>query len=221
MAPGMDIHQHCTLLGADGLSDQDLLILTLGADRPPLRRAIAALTLCFPDLADLAEAPVEALMEAGLSWKRAVRLHAALGIGRRSARRRPPDTLPVRSAAEAALWFLPALRGLGHEELHALYLDRRGRPLCYRRLSSGSDAATVVDPRQILRPAVAVGAACLIIGHNHPSHDPEPSREDLLATRRLAAACAALGVRLHDHLIIGGERYVSLLERGEIAPGAP
>ena len=48
MAPGMDIHQHCTLLGADGLSDQDLLILTLGADRPPLRRAIAALTLRFP-----------------------------------------------------------------------------------------------------------------------------------------------------------------------------
>ena len=149
-----------------------------------------------------------------------MRLHAALAAGRRSQRHKPPDTLPIRSAAEAAQWFLPALRWLDHEELHALYLDRRGRPLHYRRLTSGSDAATVVDPRQILRPAVACSAASLVIGHNHPSHDPEPSAEDRAATRRLAAACAALGVRLHDHLIVGGDRYVSLAERGEISPTA-
>lgn len=213
-----DLTRHYTMHGQFGLADPELLLLLLGSDRPSTRRAVTALLARFPDLAELADAPVASVAAAGLGWRRAVRLHAALAAGRRSLRRTVPETLPIRSSAEAAQWFLPALRGLDHEELHALYLDRRGRPLHYRRLTSGSDGATVIDPRQILRPAVACGAASLIIGHNHPSQDPDPSTEDHAATRRLAAACAALGLRLHDHLIVGGDRYVSLAERGEIPP---
>ena len=95
-----------------------------------------------------------------------------------------------------------------------MFLDRRRRPLAIRCLTRGSDGFTVVDPRQILRVAVELGATGIILAHNHPSGGPTPSEHDRTVTRRVARAGDLLGVRLLDHLIVGHEGYRSLAEEG-------
>lgn len=110
---------------------------------------------------------------------------------------------PVCTAAEAASIFSPLFDGLGDEELHAIYLDRRHQLMCHRRLTVGSDRFTVVDPRQIYRPAIEVGAAAVILAHNHPSGDVTPSAQDSEVTRRVGSAGRVLGVTLLDHLVFG------------------
>ncbi|MDP2315024.1 MAG: DNA repair protein RadC [Pseudomonadota bacterium] len=207
------------LAGSDGAGPSDLIALILGTGAGGrTSRAIATDLLDrFGGLRGLANASPAALASVrGVGPARAARLHAGMVLGQRARADAPPTVAPIHDAAAAAVWFAPALEGLDHEELHALYLDRRLRPLAYRRLTAGSDAFTVVDPRQVLRPAIELAAASLIIGHNHPSGDPEPSTDDIRATRALATASKTLGITLRDHLVVGGGRWISIANRGEI-----
>jgi DNA repair protein RadC len=151
----------------------------------------------------------------GMGPLRSARVHAALVLGRRALVEEPVGDVVI-DAGSAYARLGPPLRGLTVEELHALYVDRRRRPLARRRLTQGSDRFTVVDPRQIFRPAVALGAVGVVLAHNHPSGDPTPSPQDREVTRRVAAAGRVLGIELLDHLVIGGDRYVSLRERGDL-----
>lgn len=171
----------------------------------------------FGGLSGLARAePAELLAVPGVGLARAVRLHAALEAGRRATRGQAERPDPVRAPDDAVSWLAPALRGLPHEELHALYLDRRHRPLALRCLTRGSDGLTVVDPRQVFRPAVGLGAAAVVLAHNHPSGDPTPSTMDREVTRRTVKAGEVLGVSLIDHLVIGGSDWVSLAAEGVV-----
>ena len=83
-------------------------------------------------------------------------------------------------------------------------------------ISIGSLDATLVHPREVFSPAVRRGAAAVIVAHNHPSGDPEPSDEDILLTERLLESSRILGIRLVDHVIIGNGRYTSLRDAGLI-----
>lgn len=150
----------------------------------------------------------------GLGPASAERLLAALEVGLRTMRRQPLPAAAVRDPQAAEALLAPHLRGLPYEELHALYLDRRRRPITRRVLTRGNDAFTIVDPKQIYRPAVALGAGAVVLAHNHPSGDPEPSSQDFEVTRRVAAAGRILGIPLVDHLVIGSTRATSLAARG-------
>lgn len=215
----MEPRERYTLLGPDCFGDLDLiaLILGTGAGGRTTRSIAASVLERFGGLAAVAEAPVDALASVrGVGPVRAVRLHASLALGRRS-QRLPSPLEPVTTAEAAAAWFVPSLNGLLYEELHALYLNRKGNPIAYRKLTSGHDAATIVESRQILRPAVELGSAGVVLAHNHPSGDPEPSQEDKIVTRRVHSSAAILGIRLVDHLIIGGDRFISMAARGELS----
>lgn len=202
------------LHGPERLGDAELLALLIGTGaggRSP--RAIAAELLdTWRDLPTLAATAPQALARVrGVGTVRALRLHAALHLGRRAGAAELPAA--VRTAADAAATLMPALQGLRHEELHALYLDRRLRPIGCRALTVGNDACTVVDGRQILRLAVELGAPSFLLAHNHPSGDPEPSPEDLQVTRTVAAGARTLGLRLVDHLVVGAGQWVSIAAR--------
>ena len=197
-----------------GFGDVELLALVLGTGTASRStRAIAAELLdTFGDLAGIAAAPVPALGRVhGVGPALAVRVHAACQLGRR-ARRRPGG--PIRTPEQAWCHLRGPMAGLPSEELHGLYLDRAGRLRFHRRLTVGSAGFTIVDPAQVLGPALATGSPALLIAHNHPSGDPEPSEADLACTRRVAEAAAVVGVKLLDHLVIGAMGYVSLAERG-------
>ncbi|MBW1878136.1 MAG: DNA repair protein RadC [Deltaproteobacteria bacterium] len=211
--------EHYRHEGPARFGDAELLALVVGtgtADRSALEIG-AALLSHFGGLPALAGAQVADLQrQPGLGLARAVRVHAALELGRRSLHAPGDPSHPIRSPADAHAHLGPALRGRPDEELHALYLDRRHRPRAHRMLTRGSDGFTVVDPRQVFRPAVSLGAFAVVLAHNHPSGDPTPSAQDREVTRRVAAAGRILGIALLDHLVVGDGDYVSLAEQGEL-----
>jgi len=104
------------------------------------------------------------------------------------------------------------------EHFWAIFLNAQNHYLMHTLVSTGSQSASLVHPREVLGPALRVGAAALIVIHNHPSGDPTPSQEDLRLTRQLADGARLLDLRLHDHLIIGNgtEQWVSLAQRGNL-----
>lgn len=145
------------------------------------------------------------------------RLLAATELARRIQYRKAMQQQKPITSAYDAMKVLETLSTGPYEKLSAIYLDRRNRVVGTRLLTVGSDAFTIVDPRQVLRPALELQARAIILAHQHPSGDPEPSSADLQVTERTQRAGRALGVQLLDHIVIGGQgRWVSLAERGEL-----
>jgi DNA repair protein RadC len=107
----------------------------------------------------------------------------------------------------------------GREHFVVLFLDSQNRLIGHHHVSVGSLSAAIVHPREVLGPAIREGAAHLVIAHNHPSGDPTPSKEDVHLTRQLAQGARLLGLKLHDHIVIGSgsEAFVSLGARGLLA----
>ena len=97
-----------------------------------------------------------------------------------------------------------------------LLLDTKHRPIGVNIVSVGSLTASIVHPREVFKPAILESAASLILLHNHPSGDPTPSREDLRLTRQLVECAELLDMRIHDHVIIGRGRFISLAQRGAL-----
>ncbi|GHC40306.1 hypothetical protein GCM10007291_47700 [Gemmobacter nanjingensis] len=102
------------------------------------------------------------------------------------------------------------------ERFHVLYLDRKNRLISDERLGTGTVDHVPVYPREVVRRALDLNASALILVHNnHPSGDPEPSEADIAMTKEVQKTCQALGLILHDHIIVGAGREVSLRGRGD------
>jgi len=115
------------------------------------------------------------------------------------ARRRAPAKITSPDQVADYLW--RRIRDDAREHFVAIYLDGRHRPIADSVVSIGTATASLVHPREVFQPAIALGACALLIGHNHPSGDPTPSAEDLEVTKRLAEAGRILGVNLLDHVV--------------------
>jgi DNA repair protein RadC len=120
----------------------------------------------------------------------------------------------VTSPEAAAALLVPQLAGADRERCVAALLDTKHRLLELVVVSVGSLDHTFMAPREVFRDALLANAAAVVLAHNHPSGDPEPSRDDELLTRRLTRAGELVGVELLDHLVVGGDRWVSLARRG-------
>lgn len=121
---------------------------------------------------------------------------------------------PIRSPADTELFLLSRLRHLGHELFCCLYLDNRHRVLAFEELFRGTIDGTSVYPREVVKAALDINAAAVILAHNHPSGVAEPSQADERITRRLKAALELVDIRLLDHLIVGDGTATSLAARG-------
>jgi DNA repair protein RadC len=108
----------------------------------------------------------------------------------------------------------PKLRDLAVEEFHVLALGSQGQVLADLLITRGILNSSLVHPREVFRAAIAEAAAGIIVVHNHPSGDPTPSGDDRAVTRQLVDAGRVLDVPVQDHVIVGGERYVSFAEAG-------
>jgi len=120
----------------------------------------------------------------------------------------------VTSPEAAADVLVAELVGRDRERCVAALLDTKHRLLEVATVSVGCLDHTFMAPREVFRDALLANAAALVLAHNHPSGDPEPSRDDEQLTRRLARAGELVGIELLDHLVVGGERWVSLARRG-------
>jgi DNA repair protein RadC len=196
----------------DRLDDRALLALGLGG-RPRGRRA-AALALEAHGLEAWARLPViECLAEAHrlLDAEDAARLAALLELARRALG--PPPGLEL-SRPEDVVSLLHEWRHETREHFLAFYLNARNQLLVRDLVSVGSLSASIVHPREVFGPAVLRRAAGVIVAHNHPSGDPEPSPEDMAITRRLTDAGALLGIELLDHVVVAARGFVSIKARG-------
>ncbi len=128
------------------------------------------------------------------------------------------DATPIDSPEEAARLLTGQLQGLDREHCLLVGVDTRHRPLGIVTVSIGSVDHTFMSPREIYRDAVALGASAVLVAHNHPSGNPEPSTDDVSVTRRLVAAGELLGIDLLDHLVVGDHGWTSMARRGQLAP---
>jgi DNA repair protein RadC len=124
-----------------------------------------------------------------------------------------PTLRQVRDARDVYLAFRSEAEEADRESFHVVVLDGKNRVLGFNLVSIGSLTAALVHPREVFKPAVLANAAALILVHNHPSGNPEPSAEDRAITQRLRQAGELLGIRVLDHVIIGDDDFVSLAER--------
>lgn len=128
---------------------------------------------------------------------------------------------PILGDSEALLSYLTFdMAHLPTERLRVLYLNAANRLLGDEVAAEGSVNAARVVPRSIMRRALDLGATALILVHNHPSGDPTPSRGDVEATRRIAAAGGALDICVHDHVIVAGAGWSSFRALGLLRAAA-
>jgi DNA repair protein RadC len=126
----------------------------------------------------------------------------------------PADRPALTSPEAAAEVLVPQLAAADRERCLSAVLDTKHRLLAVVTVSVGSLDRTFMSPREVFRDALLHNAAALVLAHNHPSGDPEPSRDDEQVTRRLVRAGELVGVSVLDHLVVGGQRWVSLARRG-------
>jgi DNA repair protein RadC len=203
--------------GPEALSDAECLALLLGAGsvgQTALDQA-QALLATFGSLGELAGREVQELAWVGsLGFAKAVRVGAAVELTRRLRARPSGARVRLSSPEEVATYFGPSLEDKKKEIFRVALLDSQNGLLRDVRVSEGSLSAAIVHPREVFREAILQATAHLILVHNHPSGDPTPSKEDIHLTRQLVEGGRLLGLRVHDQVIIGDGRHVSLAQRG-------
>lgn len=205
--------------GATVLADAELLALQLGSgtrgkSAVDVAREILA---TYGSLAEVAaREPAELARQRGVGRAKAARLVAAFELTRRLRARKPGARIVLSSPAEVYTAFSPLMEDLKREVFRVALLDAQNGLLRDCVISEGTLSASLVHPREVFKPAILESAASVVLLHNHPSGDPSPSREDIRLTRQLVEGARLLDLRIHDHVVIGRGRYVSLAERGMI-----
>ena len=205
-------------LGPSALTSVELLAVLLGTGtgrHTALDLAARLLEVGEGSLRRVAMRPrAELLRTEGIGPGKGGRLLAAFEIGARLAGEDRPAAPRIREPEDVARLFQARLRDLQVEEFHLLALDSQSQVLRQVLVTRGLLNSSLVHPREVFRAAIAEAAAGIIVVHNHPSGDPTPSAEDRTVTRQLAEAGRLLDLPLYDHVIIGGDRFVSLATLG-------
>ena len=206
-------------LGAASLVDNELLALVLGhgaAESSALDLANDVLTAAG-GLHGLARASVDELRRIpGIGTARASQLLAAVEAGRRTLVRSHRERPQIRGACHAAELLIPQFGSRRVEHFGMLLLDTKHRVIRTSVVSVGSLDASVAHPREVFREAATVGAAAMVLFHNHPSGDPTPSKDDVALTRRLVRAGELMGIEVLDHVIVAEGAYHSMQEQKDL-----
>jgi DNA repair protein RadC len=206
-------------VGPAALGENELLAIVIGEGRPrqtALDLGNAVLN-AVGGLAGLARSTADDLKGiAGIGPARAAQLLAAVELGRRTVAQVSSGRARMSSPRVVAEFLLPQFGNRRVEQFGVLLLDTKHRLLRCTVLSVGTLDTSVVHPREVFREAVAGGAAALVLFHNHPSGDPDPSQEDTRLTERLTAAGVLMGIDVLDHVILGDSTYFSYREKGTL-----
>ena len=196
-------------------SDAELLIHLMGGSSTLDK--INTILHDFQGIKGLAQAtPLELSRHPLISETTGHRLYAAFELGHRNLLPHPPrQSITTPEQVFQLVW--SELNDQSQELLIVQYLNRRRKLLQQSILTSGSDAMTIVDPKQIYQKAILCRAHAIIMVHNHPSGDPTPSQQDLLITEHVARFGEILRIPLLDHVIVGSGTFVSLKSLGVLS----
>jgi DNA repair protein RadC len=152
----------------------------------------------------------------GIGEAKAITISAALEIGRRRQSTIALDKFTVKSSKEIATYIQSLLRDLQNEVFGVVFLNQANRIKHYEVISSGGITGTVADPRIIFKKALAEDAVALILFHNHPSGNLQPSRADEDLTGKIVQAAKLFDIRILDHIIVSEDGYFSFADEGMI-----
>lgn len=205
--------------GAEALADYEVLEYVLyGAQaRGDTKPAARELLRQFGSLAGVLNAEPAALRRVGGISDASVAALKIVALAARRMTRSAVSEKPVLGSWQALLDYLTIdMAHLTVERVRVLYLDTRNRLILDHHAGDGSIDEAAIHPREVIRRGLDIGASALILVHNHPSGNPEPSRADIQLTQRVAEAGRHLGIVVHDHVIVGREGHVSLRAKGVI-----
>ena len=202
-------------LGAEALGDNELLAIVLGHGRAHASALdLANAMLGAGGLRALVRMRYQELTRVkGIGAARAAQVLAAIELGRRTLTRNAGERPRLVSPRAVAEYLLPQFGSRTVEHFGVLLLDTKHRAVRASVLSIGTLDASIVHPREVFREATAVGAAVIVLFHNHPSGDPEPSPDDVELTNRMVAAGVLMGIHVIDHVILAETRYYSFREQ--------
>lgn len=207
--------------GFESLSDEELfaIIIRSGTKRHSCMEAASALVretkgqgiigLQRLSVKELAQLP-------GIGRVKAVQLKSICELSRRMASQRRARRPCLDSAAAVVEYLMEDMRHLEQEQLRILLLDTKCMLIHEKVMSIGTVNSTLMPPREICREALMRDSTGFILVHNHPTGDPAPSREDIVATNKIFNAANLIGISLIDHIIIGDNTYISMKDDGLI-----
>ena len=207
--------------GASSLSNAELMALVIRtgtSDKSAIQLGEDVIAYVSSKVGDLGRADVRELTEIdGIGFSKASSIVASMELAKRLLGNSFPykKTL-IKDSADVANILMEELLYEKREFVIALLLNVKGEVESKEIISVGELSATNIHPREVFSPAIRKGAASIIVAHNHPSGDPTPSNEDIIATKRLLEASKIVGIQLVDHVIIGHRKYVSLKAEGLI-----
>lgn len=205
--------------GDDALADHEVIeyLLMTAIPRQDVKPLARMLIRRFGSLAGVFNADPRALQGTpGIKEAAAAAIKVVAVATRRFARQQASE-LPVLGSWQALLDYLHIdMAHLTHERVRVLYLNTQNRLILDEKVADGDIDEAAIHPRKVIHKAMDIGAAALILVHNHPSGSPQPSRADIQITNRIMEAGRLLGITVHDHVIIGREGHVSMKTKGLI-----
>ncbi len=217
----MDMKDIRKKLGSDGmaaLSDEELIALIVrnkAAGRFRIAESYATEDGFKAELGRCRSAD-EVSIKFGLTKLQAEAVLAALELGKRIALLPTQKPFRVASPGDAASYFMKSLRHENHERFLVMLLNTKNHIIRVQQVAEGSLSSAVVHPREVFAPAVIHHAASMIVAHNHPTGDPQPSLEDRHLTKSLKNVGEIFGIPLMDHIVIGDGYYYSFKEHGDM-----
>ena len=199
--------------GPESLTTPELLAILFRTGTPKRNAVQLAeeLSRQLGGLAGLATATLEELTQMdGIGRVKAIEVKAAMELGKRLSATSEDVKPVIRSPEDVAKLLMADLRYETRERLYTLILDSRNQVRHRRLVSTGTLTESLVHSREVFREAIRYSAASIILVHNHPSGDPDPSPADVATTKRLMEGAKLLGVALLDHVIIGDGKWASL-----------
>ena len=206
--------------GPGYLTDSELLAILIGTgskDKNALDLARALLRQ-FENIAGIETASVEEIKKIdGIGEAKAVSIKAGVELGRRFvSEQKNIKSASIRTSEDIYTHYLPSMKNLKKEIFKVAMLDSRNRVIKTAIVSEGGLTAAIVQPREVFSHAIKEAAPGVIVMHNHPSGDPEPSADDINLTRLLVEAGEIMNIKVLDHLIIGDGAYFSFADQGLI-----
>ncbi|MBU7045382.1 MAG: DNA repair protein RadC [Theionarchaea archaeon] len=209
------IDREISVKGTERLTNQELLAVILSGDMGALTAAANLLNTFDCNLIHLFCASIEQLIETdGIGFQDALKIKAVFELTKRIAAYCEEDHPKIASKDDVTKILAPHMMFLPQEEFRVMLLDAKQKLIRIETVSLGSLDKALVEPRDVFRPAITFNAASLVIVHNHPSGDTQPSEQDVLLTRELCMCGIILGIEVLDHIIIGVRDHVSFKERG-------
>ena len=203
--------------GLSGFHDYEVieLLLTLGTPRKDCKASAKAALKTFKSLQGVFEASSSELCQIpGIGPKNVFGLKLIKAAADRYLEKKIIQKDPIHNSKALFDYLYHRIGHSGRERFLVIFLNAKNRVITTDILFEGTLTASSVYPREIVRAGLAHRAAALIFAHNHPSGDPSPSSDDMAITRRLVLACTVMGMTVHEHLIIGDNRYYSFADQG-------